>query len=87
LDALDVGCGGGLLSESLARMGAHVKGIDATERCIQMARKHKNQDPELSNRIEYQNTSTSSLVKDPQEKNNYDVVTSMEVIEHVENKS
>lgn len=45
LQALDVGCGGGILSESVARMGAHVHGIDITEENVQAASQHASSDP------------------------------------------
>ncbi|KIJ65583.1 hypothetical protein HYDPIDRAFT_88113 [Hydnomerulius pinastri MD-312] len=91
LDVLDVGCGGGLLSESLARMGARTLGIDASESNIGIASLHANRDPQLSSRgsgtpsngsLEYRNTSAEELVKESKQ---YDVVCSMEVIEHVDN--
>ncbi|KAF8845102.1 ubiquinone biosynthesis O-methyltransferase [Paxillus ammoniavirescens] len=90
LDILDVGCGGGLLSESLARMGARTLGIDASESNIGIASTHANVDPELSSQgssvsagsLEYRNTSAEELLQDSKQ---YDVVCSMEVIEHVDN--
>jgi polyprenyldihydroxybenzoate methyltransferase/3-demethylubiquinol 3-O-methyltransferase len=106
LDILDVGCGGGLLSEvrfphlffgrtanpvqSLARMGARTLGIDASESNIGIASTHANADLELSSRgssvsagsLEYRSTSAEELLKDSKQ---YDVVCSMEVIEHVDN--
>ncbi|KAF9240660.1 S-adenosyl-L-methionine-dependent methyltransferase [Melanogaster broomeanus] len=88
LDVLDVGCGGGLLSETLARMGARTLGIDASESNIGIASVHASADPELlsggssSGSLEYRNTSAEELLKDSKQ---YDVVCSMEVIEHVDN--
>ncbi|KAH7926022.1 ubiquinone biosynthesis O-methyltransferase [Leucogyrophana mollusca] len=91
LDVLDVGCGGGLLSESLARLGARTLGIDASESNIGIASLHASADPQLSSQpgspsssgsLQYRNTSAEELLKD---KKRYDVVCSMEVIEHVDN--
>lgn len=48
---LDIGCGGGFLSESLARLGANVIGIDATKNSIDKAKNHLNKDSELKNRL------------------------------------
>lgn len=50
LRVLDVGCGGGILSESMARMGAQVQGIDITEENIQVAQRHAAQDPLILSR-------------------------------------
>ncbi|KIM44749.1 hypothetical protein M413DRAFT_67029 [Hebeloma cylindrosporum] len=89
LDILDVGCGGGLLSESLARMGANTLGIDASESNITIAALHASADPALSatssqSRLTYLNAPAESLLSHPKR---YDVVCSMEVLEHVDNPS
>merc|ERR1719295_55324 len=52
---LDVGCGGGILSESLARLGAQVVGIDATGDAIQAAQSHLQKDQFLMGRVSYVN--------------------------------
>ncbi|KAG1740041.1 ubiquinone biosynthesis O-methyltransferase [Suillus lakei] len=68
MDVLDVGCGGGLLSESLARLGARTLGIDASESNIGIASTHASADTQLSssgNSLEYRHTSAEQLVKEP----------------------
>lgn len=81
LKIVDVGCGGGILSEPLARMGATVTGVDAVERNIKIARLHAESDPVTSS-IEYCCTTAEKLVEEQRE---YDAVISLEVIEHVAN--
>ena len=81
LKLLDIGCGGGLLSEPMARMGAQVLGADAAARNIPIAQAHANQS-ELT--IDYRHTSVESLVN---ESRRFDVILNMEVIEHVANPS
>src|SRR5579884_2114488 len=72
--ALDVGCGAGLLTEPLARLGAPVTGIDAAPEVISIARDHARA---LGLEIDYQLGDVQELQGD------FDLVTSMEVIEHV----
>ncbi|KAF8067922.1 S-adenosyl-L-methionine-dependent methyltransferase [Lyophyllum atratum] len=81
LDVLDVGCGGGLLSESLTRLGANTLGIDASKSNINIATLHASADPKLE-RLSYINAPAESLLESPKR---YDVVCSMEVLEHVDN--
>ncbi len=78
---LDVGCGGGLLSESLARMGGNVKGIDASESNIRIAQQHKGNDSDLST-LQYEHMTAESLLERGEL---FDLVCSVEVVEHVEN--
>ena len=74
---LDVGCGGGLLTEPLANLGAKVTGIDISLENVSVARKHA----KLSGLdIEYINTTIESMPG----RNKFDIVTALEVIEHVE---
>lgn len=82
LNCLDIGCGGGLLSESLARLPnvQSVKGIDMTPEVISVAKEHAKLDPLLENKLEYQVTS----LDDVPESETFDVVTCMEMLEHVE---
>ncbi|PAN25762.1 hypothetical protein PAHAL_4G324300 [Panicum hallii] len=81
LKVIDVGCGGGILSEPLARMGATVTAIDAVDKNIKIARIHAASDPTTAS-IEYCCTTAEELVK---EKRMFDAVISLEVIEHVAN--
>lgn len=74
---LDIGCGAGLLSESMAAAGARVTGVDPAARNIAIARAHA-QESGLD--IEYLQGSVESL-----DKQQFDVVLNMEVVEHVEN--
>lgn len=77
---LDVGCGGGILSESMAKQGATVTGIDMTEAPLKVARQHAEQNG-LS--IDYQQITVEDfLVKTP-ESEKFDVITCMEMLEHV----
>jgi 2-polyprenyl-6-hydroxyphenyl methylase/3-demethylubiquinone-9 3-methyltransferase len=75
---LDVGCGGGILSEALAKTGAQVTGIDLSEASIEAARNHAQQQG-LS--IDYRVTSAEEIAEI--ETGSYDVVTCMEMLEHV----
>lgn len=78
LNILDIGCGGGLVSESLARMGARVTGIDADENAIHTAEEHAT----LSN------LDINYICSDAQELDQqYDVVCALEIIEHVSDVS
>ena len=74
---LDIGCGGGLLSEPMSRLGAEVTGIDASEKNIQVAKLHAKK----SNlKINYLTASPENLKIDRK----FDVILNMEIIEHVE---
>lgn len=74
---LDIGCGGGILSESLAGLGAHVTAVDPSRQNIEVARAHA---ARSGLAIDYRCTSAEALVgKEPR----FDVVLAMEVIEHV----
>ena len=79
LTILDVGCGGGLLCEPLARLGATVTGIDAAERNIGIARLHADKS---GLEIDYQATTSETLAAEGKK---YDMVLNMEVVEHVDN--
>jgi len=77
LALLDIGCGGGLLSEPMARLGFAVTGADASEKNIGTARAHAAQS---GLEIDYRATSAESLVEEGLA---FDVVLNMEVVEHV----
>ncbi len=77
LHILDIGCGGGLLSEPMARLGADVVGADAAERNIPVARVHAE---EQGLTIDYRHTSAEDLAAAGE---TFDAVLNMEVVEHV----
>ena len=77
LRLLDIGCGGGLLSEPMARLGAEVVGADAAERNIPVARVHA-EAQDLP--IDYRHTTAEALVAGGE---SFDVVLAMEIVEHV----
>jgi len=75
---LDVGCGGGILSESMSSKGADVTGIDLGEKALQVARLHG---LESGVRVDYRLVSVEALAEEMPE--SFDVVTCMEMLEHV----
>ena len=75
---LDIGCGGGILSESMAQRGAEVTGIDLSEKALAVARLHL---LESGNRVDYQKISAEEFAT--QAAARFDVVTCMELLEHV----
>jgi len=76
LSLLDVGCGGGLLSEPMCRLGAKVTGIDATRKNINIAKIHAKKN---KLKINYVTASPEKL----KIKNKFDVILNMEIVEHV----
>ncbi|MGD9788436.1 MAG: bifunctional 2-polyprenyl-6-hydroxyphenol methylase/3-demethylubiquinol 3-O-methyltransferase UbiG, partial [Sulfuricellaceae bacterium] len=79
---LDVGCGGGILSESMAQRGATVTGIDLGEKALKVAKLHK---LESGVAVDYRLISAEDLAQE--QPNHYDVVTCMEMLEHVPDPS
>lgn len=75
---LDVGCGGGILTESMARKGAQAKGIDLAEKPLKVAQLHA---LETQVQVDYEFISAEALAE--REPASYDVVTCMEMLEHV----
>eukprot|EP00297_Palpitomonas_bilix_P009904 CAMPEP_0113899734 /NCGR_PEP_ID=MMETSP0780_2-20120614/20231_1 /TAXON_ID=652834 /ORGANISM="Palpitomonas bilix" /LENGTH=281 /DNA_ID=CAMNT_0000892005 /DNA_START=207 /DNA_END=1052 /DNA_ORIENTATION=+ /assembly_acc=CAM_ASM_000599 len=84
LRVLDVGCGGGLLSEELAKMGADVLGIDAVEESIFAAKQHVSHNAELKEKVVYRCCLTNNLLDEQTDA--FDIVIASEVIEHVPNR-
>ncbi len=78
LKILDIGCGGGLISEPMARLGAEVTGIDASEKNIMVAKLHSKKS-KLN--INYKVNSPEQL----KITNAYDIILNLEIVEHVEN--
>ncbi len=78
LKILDIGCGGGLISEPLARLGGEITGIDASEKNIKVAKLHSKKN----------NLNINYLNRSPEELNSsekFDIILNLEVVEHVEN--
>ena len=75
---LDVGCGGGILSESMAEKGAEITGIDLGEKALKVAQLHQ---LESGTQVDYRLISVEDLAK--QQPASFDVVTCMEMLEHV----
>ena len=78
LEILDIGCGGGLISEPMANLGGNVTGIDAAEKNIKVASLHSKK----SNlKINYLNKSPEQLIV----KKKFDIILNLEIVEHVNN--
>ena len=75
---IDVGCGGGILAESMAQRGAHVTGIDMGKAPLQVAKLHKH---ESGVEVDYQQITAEEMAQ--QHPGKFDVVTCMEMLEHV----
>uniref|UniRef100_A0A3P9PNC8 Ubiquinone biosynthesis O-methyltransferase, mitochondrial n=1 Tax=Poecilia reticulata TaxID=8081 RepID=A0A3P9PNC8_POERE len=89
LRILDVGCGGGLLSEPLGRLGATVLGIDPVEDSVRIAQLHAAHDPDLRDRVSYRACTLEELSGEgePQQPEQgvtqFDAVVASEVVEHL----
>ena len=79
---LDIGCGGGILTEAMAKLGAEAKGIDMAEEPLNAGRKHAK---ENNISVDYECISTTKLAE--RETARYDVITCMEMLEHVPDPS
>ena len=77
LNVLDIGCGGGLMSEPMARLGANVTGIDAAEKNIKVASLHSKKS---KLKINYLNKSPEQL----KDKEKFDIILNLEIVEHVD---
>ena len=77
LNILDIGCGGGLIAEPMSRLGANITGIDASEKNIKIAKAHLKKN---KLKINYKCVSPENL----NQKENFDVILNLEIIEHVE---
>ncbi len=77
INILDIGCGGGLLSEPMSRMGANVTGIDASDKNIKIAKLHSKKN---KLKINYLCSSPEKLKISKK----FDVILNMEIVEHVE---
>ncbi|KAG4302007.1 hypothetical protein PCK1_001682 [Pneumocystis canis] len=77
---LDVGCGGGILAESMARLGATVLGIDISSKSIHAAQQHQRTDPSLSKNLIYRVATADTLLHEHQQ---FDLITAMEILEHI----
>ncbi|MFM2322053.1 MAG: ubiquinone biosynthesis O-methyltransferase [Pseudomonadota bacterium] len=80
--AIDIGCGGGLLTEALSLAGAQTTGVDKSNALIEVAQKHA-QDNQLT--IEYFTSDAESLIE--KQSQSYDIVCCMELLEHVPDPS
>ena len=78
LKILDIGCGGGLISEPMSRLGANITAIDASDKNIKVAKLHAKKN---NLNINYLNTEPENLDL----KNEFDIILNLEVVEHVEN--
>ena len=78
LNILDIGCGGGLISEPMARLGANVTGIDASEKNIHIAKLHSKKS---GLKINYLNASPENL----EHIEKFDIILNLEIVEHVNN--
>ena len=79
LEVLDIGCGGGILAEAMSNLGGKVTAIDVSEKIINIAKAHAEK---IKSNVNYEHTTTQELVK---QDNKFDVITCLEILEHVPN--
>ncbi len=79
---LDVGCGGGILSNSMAQLGANVTAIDMAENAIEIAKIHA---LDIKSNVNYQYISIEELARNSQYQYSFDAITCLEMLEHVPN--
>ncbi|XP_065173852.1 ubiquinone biosynthesis O-methyltransferase-like [Atheta coriaria] len=84
IKVLEVGCGGGFLAEAIAKLGAHVTGIDANDDLIRVAKEHMLKDETLKKNLTYKTVTVEEFALENAER--FDVIVSSEVIEHVLDK-
>jgi 2-polyprenyl-6-hydroxyphenyl methylase / 3-demethylubiquinone-9 3-methyltransferase len=77
IDLVDIGCGAGLFAEPLARLGANVLGVDPSPASIEVARRHAE---DTGAKLDYRAATAEELAAEPRR---FDVVSAMEVVEHV----
>ena len=80
---LDIGCGGGILSEALSKAGADVIGIDASTQTIGVAKSHANS---VNSKVTYLESTVEDFILN-NDKNSFDVITCLEMLEHVPSPS
>merc|ERR1711992_505342 len=82
---IDIGCGGGILSKALARLGASVVGLDPCEANIKAAKLHASDTGSLADRLVYLPMTAEDYLSQHNENEPFDAVVASEVIEHVDN--
>ena len=80
LNVLDIGCGGGILTESIAKKGAQITGIDMSKESIEVATQHA-----YENNLEINYFLTNAEEFSKKNRNKFDLITCMELLEHVPN--
>ncbi|XP_018407761.1 PREDICTED: ubiquinone biosynthesis O-methyltransferase, mitochondrial-like [Cyphomyrmex costatus] len=81
---VDIGCGGGIVTEGLAKTGAQVTGIDVCAELIDIAKEHVKMDPHISKRVNYIHTTVEDFVQ-KKEDSTYDAVIVFDVLQYVTN--
>lgn len=87
LTHIDVGCGGGLLCETMAKYGLNSTGLDPIDTSYHIAKNHaEKESSDLLPKLNYVNKTIEDYIEDSTHKEAFDVATSMEVVEHVDNQ-